>query len=100
MVHVPLWLVYGRETAVLPPWLWKTGLRTVAPSLLTRRPVLLATDDYSPPVIRGVNLTSLRTVAFDFRTPQPDALRFPSSAIDSPVRLRVYELEVKNAADP
>jgi hypothetical protein len=100
MLHVPLWLTHGKESAVLPPWLWKMGLQTTAPGILRRRPVFLVAGDGPAPTIGSLDVIARATVDLQLRTPEPDAEKAPSSAIASPVRLRVFEVRDATIAAP
>jgi hypothetical protein len=98
VIHLPLWLVHGRESFVLPPWDWRTGLRAGALALLPRHRVYYVNDAAEPaPAVPGLRLAASADVRFRFVLPGPDASRLPTATRELPLTVRLYEVRAAEA---
>jgi hypothetical protein len=97
-IHLPLWLVDGRETFLLPPWGWQRALRIAAATLLPRHPVYYVGDAAdTDPAVEGLELIARGEIPFRFVLPGSDPMRVPSATRDWPLVLRLYAVR---AASP
>jgi hypothetical protein len=93
VLHVPLWLVHGRETFVLSWWNWQGELRRAAPQLLPRHRVFYLTRSDGPePAVPPLALGLRRQTELRFVVPDPDPERAPAAARIWNVPLGLYEV--------
>jgi hypothetical protein len=93
VIHLPLWLVHGRESFVLPPWDWRGALRAGALTLLARHAVYyVGAGGGEEPAVAGLEFAARGEARFRFVLPGPDLSRVPSGTSEWPLALRIYEV--------
>jgi hypothetical protein len=101
LVQLPLWLVYDRESFLLPPGAdAKKAMRAAALALSPRHAIFFVGRGYGPhPSLEGLEFRLRGEAEFRSLMPELDATRAPRSGNQVDISLRLYEV-VEKRPDP
>jgi hypothetical protein len=90
---VPLWLVYDRESFLLPGRQAREAMRAGVRALSQRHRVFFVGHGYrAEPVVDGLEFRYRETVQLETTMPELHALRAPTEGRELVIPLRVYEV--------